>query len=604
MRVLAMLALVAAMSNMTHAPERRVRDRWQFKFHKFVIGAWWGPDATDAEMRSYRDAGFNVVMAGRYMQLDSYGDADQAVRELDLAQKYGLGVFFDTYTKNDRPWGGKADPYEPHSVHHAATLTELRWLYERIGKHPALVGFMIGDDQGEVSPRSRACTDFLFQRRPHLMPWLCGWIDPTNLAANNNPIADPQIYPTLYEWHLPPAELARRYCASYASYARRCRENGVIFWPMFNVQGTLDKQGKDMGGCIPSDSLLRLPAYAGVAYGAEGIWYFCYNSGGLQHLGPHATDAAARRARTPLYPVAQKINRRIGAWGPMLLGRTCTGLFGTAFRTVSEWPFPEDLPPYGLLEDLAEPGQGKLVEAMSSDLIVGVLTRPGSDPLAMVVDCRAAKALNVLPEREVRITFSRAVQRVRIPDVGGTRQRVGHVVTLRLEAGGGQLLELQGRGVGALCQRQAVNRGVGKRKPAARPPLRLSDLATARSVLLRMDVFGSNSGRYSEKWISINGTRVARVPTTDRDEWVLCTISLSPEQVRLLKLENQVVVTNAVGDAWKFRNITLAARRSDGVWVRTEPIPDVYSSPGWTHAEGKPFHADGSAGPIVLRLRE
>jgi len=81
------------------------RDHWDFKFKSFVIGAWWGPGATDAEMKLYKEAGFNVVMGGRYMQLDDYGDPNKGVRELDLAQKYGLGLLFDTYTKNEHPWG-------------------------------------------------------------------------------------------------------------------------------------------------------------------------------------------------------------------------------------------------------------------------------------------------------------------------------------------------------------------------------------------------------------------------------------------------------------------------------------------------------------------
>ena len=213
------------------------RANWDFKFRDFVIGAWWGPGATDAQMKLYRQCGFNVVMSGRYMQLGDYADADKGIKELDLARKYGLGVMFDTYTMNNRPWGGKVGPTDSHPSHHPASLPELQWLYRKLGRHPALVGFMIGDDQGQVSQRAADCTRFLHdQPRPHLFPWLCGWISPTNLAAHNNPIEDPQIYPTLYSWRLPAEELARQYAAAYASISRACRDSGVIFWPMFNVQ--------------------------------------------------------------------------------------------------------------------------------------------------------------------------------------------------------------------------------------------------------------------------------------------------------------------------------------------------------------------------------
>ena len=103
---LLMLALAAA--PVLGAGARSPRTGWDFRLKDFVIGAWWGPDATDAELKLYKEAGFNVVMAGRYMQLDGYGDAAKGARELDLAHKHGLAVMFDTYTMNERPWGGKA----------------------------------------------------------------------------------------------------------------------------------------------------------------------------------------------------------------------------------------------------------------------------------------------------------------------------------------------------------------------------------------------------------------------------------------------------------------------------------------------------------------
>ena len=93
--VIVAVLVTIAFSVAAALPEKPVGDRWQFKFHKVNIGAWWGPTATDAEMKSNRDARFNVVMARRYMQLDSYGSADMALRELYLAGKYRLGVMFD-----------------------------------------------------------------------------------------------------------------------------------------------------------------------------------------------------------------------------------------------------------------------------------------------------------------------------------------------------------------------------------------------------------------------------------------------------------------------------------------------------------------------------
>ena len=577
------------------------RAKWDLKFKDFVIGAWWGPSATGAELELYRAAGFNVVMSGRYMQLDDYGDPDQGLRELDLAQRHGLGVLFDTYTKNDRPWGGQEPPAEDHPLHHAASLAELRWLYQRLGSHPALIGFMIGDDQGEVSERSNACTAFLFDQRPQLMPWLCGWISPQNLAEHNNPIADPQIYPTLYQWELPAEELARQYAATYAGWSRQCRDQGVIFWPMFNVTGSRGKLGPDMGGYLPSDSLVRFPGYAAIAYGAEGIWYFIYNAGALQHLGPHKTPEAARRALTPLYQVGKRMNLRIAAWGPRVLGRTSTGLFGTSFGAKAPaWPFAEDQGEFPNPEALARPAAGKLVEAMDDDVLVGLLTRRGEAPLAMVVDCRVSKEWRDVPARQVTVRFAPQVSSINVLEGGRSRAHEGSTVTLRLESGGGQLLELKGRDLEALCSTRAIYAGAGVE--AGERHLTEGDLGGLRAAKLRMDCYGSEGGQYAGKYIILNGQRLAQVPAAGGDRWSLQVVDLTAEQLGWVRLRNEVTVDNAAQDAWKFRNVTLAVQLADGAWVKTNTDETVWSVPDWAFTEGRTWGADGIAGPIVLEF--
>ncbi|MBC7327405.1 hypothetical protein H5T87_04740 [bacterium] len=407
----------------------RVRDRWDFRYKGFVIGAWWGPSANEAELKFYKEAGFNVVMIGRYMQLNDYADIEKCLKELDLAKKYGLWVMFDTYTKNEHPWGGKAwsEPYD-HPLHHAASLEELVWLYEKVGKHPSLLGFMIGDDQGEVSPRTSACTNFLFrQPKPHLMPWLCGWIPPRNLAEHNNPIANPQIYPTLYEWNLSADMLAIRYISAYASWTSECRKYGIMFWPMFNVA---PPPGTDY---LPSDSLTRFPAYLALVFGSDGIWYFCYNGGSLQRYGEYSSEEEVRKALTPLYPVVKKANNRIAQWGDKIIGRDCSAIYITAFEGNEE---------IKRVEGLRKPGKKELIEEMDKELIAGVLTKKGENPLVMVVDCRVSKNWGDIPPREVLLKFSPDVREIKVLEGMKTLSVRGNTVKIRLEAGGGQMLEI------------------------------------------------------------------------------------------------------------------------------------------------------------------
>lgn len=604
---LLLLAAVAFVSSSpagaADASSQRPRDRWNFKLKEFIIGAWWGPGATDAEMKLYKEAGFNTVMGGRYMELEDYGNPSKGEHELDLAQKYGLGVFFDTYTKNDRPWGGKAGPTDAHSSHHPASLVELQWLYQRIGKHPALVGFMIGDDQGAVSERADACTKFLFEQRPQLMPWLCGWISPKNLAEHNNPIVDPQIYPSLYQWGAPAEEQARQYCAAYASFSRQCRDLGLYFWPMFNSTNyTYGKRGKDMFGYCPSDSLLRLPAYAALAYGAEGIWYFTYNGGALQHLGEWQTEKEARAALTPLYPIASKINHRVAAWGPRLLGRTSTGLFGTAFGAAeARWPFPGD-PGSASAEALAPPAAGKLVQEMSDHLLVGILTQAGKAPLAMVVDCRTSKSFGDLKPRTVSLSFAPAVSRIGVLESKGGRSVGGSRVQLTLEAGGGQLLELHGTGLDALCAESAIY--AAGTAPASDRPLKPNELPGIKAARLRIDCFGANSEpEYQAKYIELNGHRIAKVPGGGGDAWSTRVIELAPEQLRYIWMQNLVTVRTECQDAWKFRNLALAVQRADGSWAKTQTDATVFSPPDWAHSEGTRWGRDGVAGPVNLKFQ-
>ena len=95
---------------------------------------------------------------------------------------------------------------------------------------------------------------------------------------------------------------------------------------------------------------------------------------------------------------------------------------------------------------------------MDSDLIAGILTKPGRRSLAMVVDCRVAKTLDALPEREATIQFAPCVSRVRLLEGGKAIVSPGSTVRLKLEAGAGQLLEIQGHDVATLADRAAIYR--------------------------------------------------------------------------------------------------------------------------------------------------
>ena len=404
---------------------RPATDGWRFAFRDFVIAAWSPPADNDAEYRVYREAGFNIVMGPRHRLPDG---------ALALAQKHGLKVMVDTYAPNDKPWGGTAGPYTPHPSHHPATLPELKWLHQRYGRHPALAGYLLGDDIGVVPPELVQTTRFLRDHAPHLFPWVCQNSHSVgSLAACGNPIGNLQIYPTLYDVDVPVWLQTYRVCRQLDACRQDYRRHGMLMWPMFNVHG------------VAGDSLVRFQVYASLAYGAQGLWYYTYR-GSLQKGCNYKTVEAVRAALEPTWQVAAEANRRVTAWGPTLMGRTAVGLFATGQPPVSAH----------------RPGPGLLIEQMSDDLLVGILAKPGAPPVAMVVDRRVHEKPGAVPEREVTVRFSWAATGVRVLGAADTPTRRGSTVRLTLGGGDGRLLALEGNGL-----EQAADRL--DRTPVARP---------------------------------------------------------------------------------------------------------------------------------------
>ncbi|MCP4639266.1 MAG: hypothetical protein GY851_02465, partial [bacterium] len=247
---------------------------------------------------------------------------------------------------------------------------------------------------------------------------------PESLAGHGNPIANPQIYPTLYQRDRPASDQARLFCRALNLLRDATLEHNVIPWPMFNVSGI------GTGSKMESDSLTRFQVYASIAYGAQGIWYFTYRGYGSLAEGeeggaPFETADEAWSHIDPKWHVAKKANHRVAAWGPMLLGRQARMVYHTG-----EWRVGES------------PGKNELVTRMSDELLVSILEKEGEPPLAMVVDKRVDLKAGTLDRRDVSVTFSKDVGHVSIVE-DGTRRRLPHrKASFGLPAGGGLLLEL------------------------------------------------------------------------------------------------------------------------------------------------------------------
>lgn len=132
-----------------------------------------------------------------------------------------------------------------------------------------------------------------------------------------------------------------------------------------------------------------------------------------------------------------------------------------------------------------------------------------------------------------------------------------------------------------------------------------ADLANAKAAKLHLSVFGSQGGDdYGRKWVVLNGRRVAAVPANSNasqpDRWEEFITDLAPEHVKLLRLENEVVIERQTADCFKLGDLALAVQRPDGLWAETDHDPTIWcSAPGWLFDEGTHF-GDRTPG---IRLR-
>ncbi|MDQ2731525.1 MAG: hypothetical protein M3Y56_07690, partial [Armatimonadota bacterium] len=88
----------------------------------------------------------------------------------------------------------------------------------------------------------------------------------------------------------------------------------------------------------------------------------------------------------------------------------------------------------------------------------------------------------------------------------------------------------------------------------------------------------------------------------DSDTWSLGLVSLTAEARAWIRPTNEIAIRNEGGDAWKFRNLSLAVQLASGEWVRTPIRAEVHSSPNWAFTEGSPWGADGSVDPVEVNF--
>ena len=388
----------------------------RFKFEDFVIGAWWGPDPSESNYKAYVDAGFNVLMTYRNRANAKYGeDYQNPDLEFELAEKLNIPMMLDTYMKNETPWGGIApDPPSEHPTHHPARLTQLQWLLKRYGKSPVLVGILLGDNCGLHDYMAKNAA-YMEEHASGLFPWMSTNPSVDSQAKVPMPLLTTQNYPFLYQVDQPEFVKRKAYC-DRLEQDRQCAEKfNMALWPFLNCTDRV------------SPSQLRFQAYACVAYGAQGIWYFHYNA--------NVWDPKTERPGI-LYETAKESNQHISAMGRRLVGRRCVGVFHEKDKEEAR--------------NALKPDQEALLAELSEGIMAGVLVPEerlkAKDPEAesiVVVDKRTVKpGEDEPPIRKVFVSLPRK-RAVTVLTEKGQRKEKTKRVELMLKAGGGALLSFR-----------------------------------------------------------------------------------------------------------------------------------------------------------------
>jgi hypothetical protein len=369
----------------------------------FVIGAWGVFNrrnglGTPAQVRLYREAGLNVMIAG------DHGKEGEAV---ELGRAEGLAVLVPGQ------WGGGSD----------AAFEEWN---ELANSYPD-VGYQLWDEpmEGQFALLAQRVKR-LNGQDPSRMVWTnllpqnswgqsyIGKVD-TYLSLVQPPVVSYDLYPTLSDGTDHPEVYANMEAVRTAA-----SEHEIPWWGFALCVKCLDYRE-------PSETDLRWQAYSLVTYGAKGLWYFTWNGGwGNPGLVSEAGEP------THLYRYARDLNAELHSMGPTLarLRSTQAGHVGrvTPFATMFS---PNEL----------------VTSAKAESALVGLFVDPEGTEYVMVTNKLHGPDVAAGKTQAIELTLSGAITKVgRVgsstaePEWGFDAQT--HTLRLAARAGTGYLFRL------------------------------------------------------------------------------------------------------------------------------------------------------------------
>lgn len=181
----------------------------------------------------------------------------------------------------------------------------------------------------------------------------------------------------------------------------------------------------------PSESDLRWNHYTNLAYGAKGLWYFCYwGPGNWLHWDEVSIVDSRNGEKTELYEYVKVLNHAVLEMGDILLGLTNDDVVHTN-------------PPEG--HRLFRPGQYWITDIVAENALIGFFHDKDGTPYAMVVN--AKHGMNKSAEETadtIEPTFAQEVRNVvAVSWLDGTPGPIAlkdQKASLRIHGGTGVLL--------------------------------------------------------------------------------------------------------------------------------------------------------------------
>lgn len=308
----------------------------------FIISYWCGPPKEETNLERIKEiaeCGFTVAQSPNLWEPPGPEQEKFNLNFLDLCQQAGIKAFIWDGNVSKDGWNWPLSDFGP-------TGKRLDSMIARYSSHPALMGFVLGDEFGmDQHPRLGLITQHLLKKDPTHVPYY----NHLPSYASGNPrgyerkIVDylKVVKPALLSWDAY-WQMAKGYDESYYwENLEIVRRNCVKAKVPFNQ---IIVSLKHMGYQECREADLRWQVWTSLAYGSRGIQYFTYCHVPVMTEGNAPGLLTKDFKRDVKWFFVQKINRRIGKLGPMLVKLTSTGVYCTEPLPIGTTPLLPEAP--------------------------------------------------------------------------------------------------------------------------------------------------------------------------------------------------------------------------------------------------------------------